>query len=97
MLNEATWPRACTPASVRLAPSTGTAAPTRISTPLEVCEQRDRKGLYAKARAGEISDFTGISSPYDAPNDADLVIDASAVSAYEAADLVKELLKKIAR
>ena len=67
-----------------------------ISTPLEVCEQRDRKGLYAKARAGEISDFTGISSPYEAPDDADLVIDASAVSAYEAATQVKELLKKFA-
>jgi sulfate adenylyltransferase len=49
-----------------------------------------------KARAGEISDFTGISSPYEAPDDADLVIDASAVSAYEAATLVKELLKKSA-
>ncbi|RLT58105.1 MAG: adenylyl-sulfate kinase [Chloroflexi bacterium] len=67
-----------------------------ISTPLEVCEQRDRKGLYKKARAGEISDFTGISSPYEAPDDADLVIDASAVSAYEAATQVKELLKKFA-
>ena len=67
-----------------------------ISTPLEVCEQRDRKGLYAKARAGTISDFTGISSPYEAPDDADLVIDASAVSAYEAATQVKELLKKFA-
>ena len=67
-----------------------------ISTPLEVCEQRDRKGLYAKARAGTISDFTGISSPYEAPDDADLVIDASAVNAYEAATQVKELLKKSA-
>ena len=67
-----------------------------ISTPLEVCEQRDRKGLYVKARAGTISDFTGISSPYEAPDDADLVIDASAVSAYEAATQVKELLKKSA-
>jgi sulfate adenylyltransferase len=67
-----------------------------ISTPLEVCEQRDRKGLYAKARAGTISDFTGISSPYEAPDDADLVIDASAVNAYEAALSVKELLKKTA-
>ena len=38
-----------------------------VSTPLEVCEQRDTKGLYAKARAGELSDFTGISSPYEAP------------------------------
>ena len=41
-----------------------------VATPLEECERRDRKGLYAKARAGEISDFTGISSPYEAPTDA---------------------------
>ncbi len=68
-----------------------------INTPLEVCEQRDRKGLYAKARAGEISDFTGISSPYEAPLDADLTIDASTVSANDAAELVKERLKRIAR
>ena len=68
-----------------------------INTPLEVCEQRDRKGLYAKARAGEISEFTGISSPYEAPLDADLTIDASAVSANDAAELVKERLKRIAR
>ena len=68
-----------------------------INTPLEICEQRDRKGLYAKARAGEISDFTGISSPYEAPLDADLTIDASTVSANDAAELVKERLKRIAR
>ena len=67
-----------------------------INTPLEICEQRDRKGLYAKARAGEISDFTGISSPYEAPLDADLTIDASTVSANDAAELVKERLKTIA-
>jgi sulfate adenylyltransferase len=68
-----------------------------INTPLEICEQRDRKGLYAKARAGEISDFTGISSPYETPADADLVIDTSTVSAFDAAALVKERLKRIAR
>lgn len=48
-----------------------------IATPLEVCEQRDRKGLYAAARAGTIPDFTGISSPYEAPADAEVVIDTS--------------------
>ena len=46
-----------------------------VATPLEVCESRDRKGLYAKARAGEIPAFTGISDPYEAPVDADLVVD----------------------
>ncbi len=51
-----------------------------VSTPLEVCEQRDRKGLYAKARAGLIEDFTGISDPYEEPTDADLTIDTSRTS-----------------
>jgi sulfate adenylyltransferase len=48
-----------------------------VSTPLETCEERDRKGLYAKARAGIIKEFTGISDPYEMPGDADLVIDTS--------------------
>ena len=59
-----------------------------ISTPLEECERRDRKGLYAKARRGEIPDFTGISSPYEAPDDADLVIDTTDVSVAEAVEHV---------
>ncbi|QSX30645.1 adenylyl-sulfate kinase [Shewanella cyperi] len=48
-----------------------------VATPLEVCESRDPKGLYQKARAGEIKDFTGISAPYEAPAGAELVIDTS--------------------
>lgn len=48
-----------------------------VSTPLEVCEKRDRKGLYAKARRGEVKEFTGISSAYEVPQDADIVIDTS--------------------
>ena len=48
-----------------------------VSTPLEVCEARDRKGLYAQARAGVIGSFTGISDPYEEPDDADLAIDTS--------------------
>lgn len=55
-----------------------------VATPLEVCEQRDRKGLYARARAGKIPQFTGISDPYEAPTDADLVVDTSALSIEEA-------------
>ena len=43
-----------------------------VATPLEECERRDRKGLYAKARAGLIPEFTGISDPYEEPDDADL-------------------------
>jgi sulfate adenylyltransferase len=48
-----------------------------LSTPLETCEQRDPKGLYAKARAGLIQNFTGISDDYEIPEDADLTIDTS--------------------
>lgn len=59
-----------------------------VATPLEVCEQRDRKGLYAKARAGIIKEFTGISDPYEEPDDADLVIDTTNTSPDEAANAV---------
>lgn len=48
-----------------------------IDTPLEVCEARDVKGLYAKARAGDIKDFTGISAPYEAPEHPDLIVKTS--------------------
>jgi adenylyl-sulfate kinase len=63
-----------------------------LSTPLEVCEQRDVKGLYAKARAGELKNFTGIDSPYEPPEDAEIRIDTTAMSADEAADLIVEKL-----
>jgi sulfate adenylyltransferase len=56
-----------------------------VATPIAVCEERDRKGLYAKARAGIVKEFTGISDPYEEPTDAELVIDASALSPEEAA------------
>lgn len=56
-----------------------------INTPLEVCEARDTKGLYAKARAGEISDFTGISAPYEEPENPELKIDTSQVALGDAA------------
>jgi sulfate adenylyltransferase len=56
-----------------------------VATPLEVCEERDRKGLYAKARAGLIKEFTGISDPYEAPADAEVTIDAAALSPEQAA------------
>jgi len=65
-----------------------------VATPLEVCEARDRKGLYAKARAGVIGSFTGISDPYEEPMDADLVLDTSAVSRREAVDAVLALLTR---
>lgn len=56
-----------------------------ISTPLEVCEARDRKGLYAKARAGIIPEFTGISDPYEEPTDAEVTIDTTDITPDEAA------------
>jgi len=59
-----------------------------VDTPLEVCEQRDRKGLYAKARAGIIKEFTGISDPYEAPVDADITIDTTALTPEEAAQQI---------
>jgi sulfate adenylyltransferase len=65
-----------------------------VSTPLEVCEARDRKGLYAKARAGVIGPFTGISDPYEAPGDADVVIDTSQVSRPEAVEAVLRQLSR---
>jgi sulfate adenylyltransferase len=55
-----------------------------VSTPLEVCEQRDRKGLYAKARAGEVTGMTGVDDPYEEPEDADLELDTTTMSVEEA-------------
>jgi len=59
-----------------------------IATSIEVCEQRDRKGLYAKARAGVIKEFTGISDPYEEPEDAEVVIDSGELSPEEAAQQI---------
>ncbi len=63
-------------------------------TPLEVCEERDPKGLYKKARAGEIKGFTGIDDPYEAPEAAEMVIDTSKTSPQEAAVALCEMLEK---
>jgi sulfate adenylyltransferase len=65
-----------------------------IATSLEVCEQRDRKGLYAKARAGIIKEFTGISDPYEAPEDAEITIDTAELTAEEAAQQIVLHLEK---
>ena len=65
-----------------------------VDTPLEVCEQRDVKGLYAKARTGELPNFTGISSPYDAPLNPEVRIDTTLVSAEEAADQIIDYLSR---
>ena len=64
-----------------------------VNTPLEECERRDRKGLYAKARAGLIPEFTGISDPYEEPTDAEVVIDTSKTGVDDAVDLVLDHLR----
>ncbi len=63
-----------------------------VATPIEVCEARDRKGLYAKARAGLIGEFTGVSDPYEEPADAELVIDTSTMSRADAVQAVLSML-----
>ncbi len=64
-----------------------------VSTPIEVCEQRDPKGLYRKARGGELKNFTGITSPYEAPEAAEIVIDSSKLSIPECVDKVIRYLE----
>ncbi|MGE0190246.1 MAG: adenylyl-sulfate kinase, partial [Steroidobacteraceae bacterium] len=61
---------------------------------LEVCEQRDVKGLYKKARAGEIKAFTGISSPYEAPDKPEIIVETGADSLDKCADQVLDLLRE---
>jgi len=65
-----------------------------VSTPLEVCETRDPKGLYARARAGELTQFTGVSDPYEPPVDADVVIDTTTICVDAAVDRVLEALRR---
>jgi sulfate adenylyltransferase len=64
-----------------------------IRTPLEVAESRDPKGLYAKARAGKIPDFTGIDSPYEEPEDADLVIETISTPVPQAVARIREAIE----
>ncbi len=64
-----------------------------VDTPLDVAESRDPKGLYAKARAGELANFTGIDSPYEAPEAPEIRVDTTTVTAEEAADQIVEILR----
>jgi adenylyl-sulfate kinase len=66
-----------------------------VATPVEECERRDVKGLYAKARAGEIPEFTGISDPYEEPVAPELRLDTTALSPTESAQLVIAKLEEI--
>jgi bifunctional enzyme CysN/CysC len=64
-----------------------------VEVPLEIAEQRDPKGLYKKARRGELKNFTGIDSPYEIPENPELIIDTSAMTAEDAADRVIDALR----
>jgi len=66
-----------------------------VSTPLDIAEERDPKGLYRRARAGEIPDFTGIDSPYEPPMDPDLVIDTTRTSVAGAVAQVNAALRRV--
>jgi sulfate adenylyltransferase len=81
-------------ATVEAAGGPGSFVLVWISTPIEECERRDVKGLYAKARAGEIKGFTGIDDPYETPLDADLVIDTSMVSLADSVEQIESLLQR---
>lgn len=63
-----------------------------VSTPIEECERRDVKGLYAKARRGEIKDFTGVSAPFEAPADPALTLDTSVLSLEQSVDRLLSLI-----
>jgi adenylylsulfate kinase len=64
-----------------------------VNTPLAICEQRDVKGLYAKARTGEIKDFTGISSPFEEPKNPAIVVKTNEISVQESVTMIIEKLK----
>ncbi len=66
-----------------------------VSTPLEECERRDVKGLYARARKGEVKNFTGISAPFEAPKNPTLSIDTSQLSLEESAMKVLEMISSV--
>lgn len=66
-----------------------------VSTPIEECEKRDIKGLYKKAREGQIANFTGITSPYEVPQNPDITVDTSNITIEEAADIVIKKLEEL--
>jgi adenylylsulfate kinase len=65
-----------------------------VATPIATCEQRDPKGLYKKARAGQLKNFTGVDDPYEAPLAPELTIDATAISPQEATVILLQFLEK---
>ena len=77
---------------VRAAMPVGRFTEVHVSTPLEVCEQRDTKGLYAKARAGELTDFTGISSPYEPPPSPEVTLPTEQLTVDDCVDRISAAL-----
>jgi adenylylsulfate kinase-like enzyme len=66
-----------------------------VKADVETCAERDPKGLYEKAKQGEIDDFTGISSPYEEPEDADVVIDTAELTVEESVGKVLEIVDSL--
>ncbi|MFC1888070.1 adenylyl-sulfate kinase [Candidatus Cloacimonadota bacterium] len=79
--------------SVRNKLETGQFIEVYVKCSLEVCEKRDVKGLYKKARAGEIADFTGISSPFEEPENSELIVESDKLSAEESVEQIFQYLK----
>ena len=63
-----------------------------VSTPLSVCEERDVKGLYKRARAGKILEFTGVSDPYEEPQNPEIIIDTTEISVEESSAIILDKL-----
>ena len=82
---------------VRTLMADGDFAEIFIDTPVELCEERDPKGLYKKARAGEIPNFTGVSDPYEAPENAEMVIKTATGTPEEAAAQILAMLEQIGK
>jgi len=76
-----------------IADRTGDFIEVFVDCPLDVCEERDPKGLYKKARSGEIPNFTGISAPYEAPEQAEITVNTGDLSVVEAVDVIVEHLR----
>lgn len=78
----------------RMVESYGTFIEVHVSTPIEVCEERDVKGLYAKAKAGIITGFTGVDDPYEEPNNPEITINTEDIEPQEAVDYIIDYLKE---
>jgi adenylylsulfate kinase len=83
--------------AVRALMAKGDFAEVYIDTPIELCEERDPKGFYKKARAGEIPNFTGVSDPYEPPDQPELVIKTATCTPEDAAHLIIDMLKRMGK